>query len=132
SKELINKIRVLEDKEQRNKLKCQLPCILFSGTFSQRNKKSLMQHSGLMVVDFDDVPNIVEYKEVLKKNEYFYLIFDSPSANGLKAVVKIPPCNVDEHSKYFKKFTENLDYIDSSGSDASRVCFESYDEDIFI
>lgn len=129
SKDKIEKIR-----NGNNDLKKKLPCIIFSGTFSQRNKKGLINHSGLMVLDFDKVPNPKEYKEQLKSNNLFYLLFISPSGNGVKGVVKIPKCNEKEHTSYFKKFSEdfNLDYLDTGGSNVDRVCFESYDPAIYV
>jgi hypothetical protein len=70
----------------------------------------------------------------LKKNNHFVSLFISPSGNGIKGVVKIPKCDKLEHSKYFKAFQEefNFDYFDISNSNVDRVCFESYDENIYI
>ena len=51
-------------------VKNSLPCILFSGDFSQRNSNSLVEHSGLMVTDFDKYPNesiMLDHLEQLKK-----------------------------------------------------------------
>lgn len=128
SKETIELIR-----NGKKELKTKLPCILFSGTFSQRNKKSLIQHSGLMVVDFDHVTNPLEYKEKLKENKHFIVLFISPSGDGVKGVIKIPPCTSDDHTLYFKCFEKefNLDFLDTGGSNVDRVCFESYDENIY-
>lgn len=134
NKELISKIRLEKDKSKRDKLKQQLPCILFSGEFNERSKKGLVKHSGLMVLDFDNVTEI-NYKSQLSKNKHIICVFVSPSGNnGLKAVIKIPECNSKEHTQYYKAFIKqfDLDFIDSSGSDVSRVCFESYDKDIYI
>lgn len=129
SKDIISEIR-----KGNKELKTKLPCIIFSGTFSQRNKKSLIEHSGLLVLDFDKVDNIENFKNELKKNKHFTLLFTSPSGNGVKGVIKIPKCNQDEHTKYFKKFEEefNIQFLDSGGSNIDRVCFESYDPEIYI
>lgn len=129
SRERIAKIRK-GDKEEKKKL----PCIVFAGEFQQRNKKGLINHSGLMVLDFDNVPNVDELKDDLKKNKYFYLLFVSPSGNGLKGVVKIPPCDAEKHTQYFKLFESqlNCEYLDGGGSNVDRVCFESYDPKIYI
>jgi len=129
SKDKVEKIR-----NGVNDLKTKLPCIVFSGVFSQRNKKGLLEHSGLMVLDFDKIKDPVSYKNVLKKNKHFVLLFISPSGNGVKGVIKIPKCNEVDHTKYFKAFEKefNLDYLDAGGSNVDRVCFESYDPDIYI
>lgn len=137
SKDICLKIRSEKDDETIKKLKNSLPCILFAGEFSERNKNGLVKHSGLMVVDFDkfETPEKMNnHFELLKKNEHFYSIFLSPSGNGLKGVIKIPICDKINHEKYFKEFqkTFNYDYWDKSNCNVDRVCFESYDPDIYI
>lgn len=131
----IQAISDAEDKETKQKLKLTLPCILFAGNFSERNSNSLIKHSGLCVLDFDGIPldEIESFKEVLKQNEHITLIFKSPRGNGLKAVIKIPEANKESHKKYFKGFENrfNYDYFDSACSNIDRVCFESYDPDLY-
>ena len=118
-------------------VKNSLPCILFAGDFSQRNSNSLVEHSGLMVTDFDKYPDgktMLTHLVNLKENKHFVSLFISPSGNGIKGVVKIPPCNKLDHVKYFKAFQEkfNYDYFDIANSNVDRVCFESSDENIYI
>ena len=129
SKETVELIR-----NGKKDLKTKLPSIVFSGEFAERKKDGLIKHSGLMVLDFDKVDNIVELKEELKKNNHFVAIFTSPSGKGVKGVIKIPICNAKEHESYFKEFQKKFDYsyLDKSGSNVDRVCFESYDEDIYV
>ena len=135
SKNLIEAIRKEEDKEKRNDLKKKLPAIIFAGVFEQRNKNGLKEHSGLMITDFDGIPTNevgIEFEKI-KKNKHVALLFRSPSGNGFKAVVRIPPCTILEHEKYFKAFEEEFQYtyFDKSNSDVSRVCFESYDPNLY-
>ena len=132
SKELIEQIR-----SGRKDLKNQLPCILFAGEFSERNGNSLITHSGLMVVDFDKYPDnetMLEHLELLKQNPHFKILFISPSGNGIKGVVRIPQATKESHSKYFKSFQKEFkyDYFDISNSNVDRVCFESYDPNIYV
>lgn len=117
-------------------LKKKLPCILFSGTFSERNANGLIEHSGLMVLDFDNIPPL-EYAKVnenIKGNPFCFCTFRSPSGDGLKVVIKIDKCDKTRHSKIFEQFSldYSYDYLDKSGSDLSRVCFESYDPEIWV
>lgn len=132
SKELIHKIR------QGNKeLKKKLPSILFAGVFQERNRKGLQEHSGLMVVDFDKYPDAETMKShlsLLKLNEHFVLLFISPGGLGIKGVVRIPKADKITHPQYFKAFHKkfNYKYFDIANSDVARVCFESYDPDIYI
>lgn len=128
-----------------NKRKAKLPCIVFSGEFKERSTKGLISHSGLMVIDFDEIPNESELNRIdaqLRSNKHILTCFLSPSnylknkikGLGLKAVVKIPSCDAKEHSKYFKAFNKefNIDYFDISNSNVDRVCYESYDPNIYI
>ena len=141
SKEMINKIREEKDKSKRNVLKSKLPSICYGGEFKERSKSSLVNHSGLMITDFDNIPKS-DYDSVWKKIvkiKHTVLAFESPSNSvdniyGIKALIKIPKCDAETHSKYFKAFQEkyNFKYWDESNSDVSRVCFESYDPNAYI
>jgi len=141
SKKLVESIRNETDKEKRNNLKINLPSIIFGGEFSERNKKGLVNHSGLMITDFDEIPTQKEFDEVwniLTKNKHIVFAFESPSSGadkyGIKAVVKIPQCDSEDHTKYFKAFNDNfkIPYWDNSNSDVSRICFESYDPNCYV
>jgi len=97
SRDLIEKIRLSKTKEERNKLKQSLPCILFAGEFSERSIKGLIRHSGLMVIDFDEFENndaLLKHFELLKKNKHIFCLFISPSGNGIKGIVRINPCSL--------------------------------------
>ena len=129
-----SKDKILSIRNGNKDLKKKLPCITFAGVFSQRNKNGLINHSGLMVIDFDKVDNPTKYKKKLQGNKHFCLLFISPSGDGVKGVVRINPCDSDKHSKVFKKFNDDfkLEYLDISGSNVDRVCFESYDKDAYV
>ena len=137
SKTILEKIRSVEDKEEKNKLKQQLPCYLFAGTFSARNDNSIVEHSGLIALDFDGFPDDKTFKHWRKKlikDEYTMSVFTSPSGDGLKSIVKIPKCDRDEHKLYFTALEKHFDceYFDTSCKNISRACYESYDSNIFI
>ena len=136
SKDLILSIRSEKDKSKRNDIKKKLPAICFSGKFSKRNDSSIIEHSGYICLDFDDFETTEKYKEVrnvLEKDKYTYCLFESPSGNGLKVIVKIPK-DIDKHKQYFSALQDyySIDNFDVTSKNLSRVCFESYDEDIFV
>jgi hypothetical protein len=138
SKLVIEQIRASQTKEDANNLKKKLPCVLFSGEFSERSKNGLIKHSGLMIVDFDNYPDdstLLQSIEEVKSNPYVVAVFISPSGNGIKAVISIPN-NSDKisHEKYFKAFAKEFDYpyFDKSNCNVDRVCYESYDPNIYI
>jgi hypothetical protein len=137
SKDVIKAIRESESKEEIDALKKTLPCILFSGEFKERNKNGLVKHSGMAVVDFDKYPSdkvMFEHLELLKQNNHFVSLFISPSGKGIKGVIRIPVCDKITHEKYFKEFQRqfNYDYFDEVNCNVDRVCFESYDPNIYI
>jgi len=133
SKELVESIRN-GNKENKNKL----PCILFSGVFNERNSNSLKEHSGLMIMDFDKYPNeeaMFNHLELLKQNKHFILLFISPSGNGIKGVIRVSnELTKETHPKVFKEFQNQFeyDYFDIVNSNIDRVCFESYDPNIYV
>lgn len=137
SKELVSMIRTCKDKEERNALKRKLPAINFQGTFKERNAKGLIEFSGLMPIDFDNFPNNEELtttREMLISDKYTYALFTSPSGNGLKVIVKIPTDSAKNYKAHFDSIKEyyNSPYFDISCSDISRLCFESYDAELFV
>lgn len=136
SKELITKIRAEHDKQERNKLKKNLPSILFSGKFETRHDTAIKEHSGLICLDFDGFKSDIELnatRQQLIGDTYTFALFTSPSGDGLKLLVKIPP-EIQNHKAYFKALSEyyNNVHFDNSCSNISRVCYESYDNNIYI
>lgn len=134
---VINNIRTIADKELRNNEKKKLKAILFSGEFSQRNDNSLTEHSGFMITDFDNFPNekvYQEWKDKLIKKETTFMLFRSPSGNGLKAVIRIPKSDSKTHPLRHEAYGEEIDcdYFDSTSKNISRVCFESFDPEIYV
>jgi len=102
--ELIAQIRATTEKEKRSQLKQTLPIVLFAGVFTKRAKKDLKSASGLIVLDFDNLPNIQEKKKELISLPYVFACWVSPSGDGLKALVKISTIqNDDEYKRYFNQ-----------------------------
>ena len=136
NQELVKKIRQEKNKTKRNDLKKNLPAICFSGQFNKRSDSAIIEHSGLICLDFDGYPkkkDLLEDKERFQKNKFIYSVFVSPSGNGLKVLVKIP-ADQDNHSKYFNSLKKEFDsaYFDTTSKNLSRVCYESYDRLLHI
>tara|TARA_R110000868_G_scaffold54268_3_gene169915 strand:- start:3162 stop:5570 length:2409 start_codon:yes stop_codon:yes gene_type:complete len=136
SKDLVLGIRKEKDKTQRNVLKQSLPAICFSGTFNKREDKALIDHSGFICLDFDGYATTKEMNEDklrISIDEHTYSVFVSPSGNGLKVIVKIPQ-DPENHKNYFNSLERHFDskYFDKTSKNISRVCYESYDKDIYI
>lgn len=115
-------------KEEHAKLKAGLKSYVFAGTFRKRSASGIIEHSGYMVVDFDHVQDMAALRATLEADPYTCLLFTSPSGDGLKVVVRVPP-NAKEHSARFEALMDyySIDEFDPKNSDVCRVCFESYD-----
>ena len=136
NKELVKSIRAEKDKTKRNELKKKLPSICFSGTFNKRADASLVNHSGLICLDFDGYQkkkDLAEDKAKFKKNKFVFAVFVSPSGNGLKVLVQIPQ-DADNHKKYFNALNKHFSspYFDTTSKNVSRVCYESYDNQLYV
>ena len=138
-KERTDKLRSITDTKQARQFKANnFDYCTFSGTFTSRNDKNLVQHSGLMAVDFDHLPNLEEIRQALLADEYFdtQLLFVSPSGDGLKWIIPIETSKTP-HAKYFAAVanyilqTYSIE-VDKSGRDVSRACFFPHDPNAFI
>jgi hypothetical protein len=136
SKDIIEQVREEKDKTARNLLKKKLPAICFSGEFSKREDSAISSHSGFICLDFDgfiDEWDMGVVRERMVKDPYSYSVFTSPSGDGIKVIVKIPPI-IENHKNYFLSLEKYYDLheFDKSCKNISRVCYESYDPDIYI
>jgi len=136
SRDIVDRIRKEFDKDERNLIKKTLPSICFSGEFSRREDKDIISHSGYICLDFDSFEDDLQIelkKEELKEDAYTYAVFISPSGDGLKVIVRIPP-DIDNHKKYFASLETHYDCsnFDKKCKNVSRVCYESYDPELFI
>ena len=131
SKALVLDIRLALDKEKANKLKLNLPSICFSGKFgADRKDEQLVAHSGFIVLDFDDISDLRDKQTEIIQKDFVYACWVSPSGNGLKALVKI--AEGKKHREHFQSLQEVFPEVDRSGINVSRVCYESFDPDIYI
>lgn len=112
--------------------------VTFSGTFSKRNERNLLNHSGLLTIDMDHISEIEHWKKTLLQDPYFEteLLFVSPSGNGLKWIIAIDLLKA-KHLDYFNAVTNYLKLtyqleVDLSGKDRSRACFLPHDPTIYI
>ena len=132
-----SKEKVLEYRNTLNpSIKDNLPGFCFSGTFSHRKESGLIEHSGLVILDFDkydEVGAVEKKKKELMQDPFVFAAFISPSGVGLKVLIKIP-ASKDDHKLYYNAIYEKYfdGHLDKSGKDVSRFCFESYDPEIYI
>ena len=136
SKGLVMKIRKEKRKSERTELKRMLPAICFSGRFNKRADSAVIEHSGLVCLDFDGYPkqkDLLSDKDKMSKDSYVFAVFISPSGSGLKVLIKIPQ-EVENHTSYFNSLEKHFEspYFDKTCKNISRVCYESYDPLIYV
>lgn len=131
------KLRAIKDKDQARKFKAQsFHYVTFSGTFSKRNNNNLIQHSGYLCFDLDDLVNLESVRDALKRDEHTELLFQSPGGRGLKWICAVDIIN-GSHADYFNAISKYLkkNYqvtADPSGKDCSRACFIAQDKKAYL
>ena len=114
-----------------------LPGAMFSGVFTVRKNVGLKIHSGILCADLDELGDrLAALKALLVKDQHVLAVFISPSGNGLKVLLRIPPDSARHKDAFLaahKYFQWNYSVeIDQACKDLVRLCFLSHDPDIHI
>jgi hypothetical protein len=137
-KNQIEKVRsLIDDKPKRDEEKKKsLQQATFCGTFTTRGNSNLLKFSGFACLDYDQIEAIEELTTKVNDDKYTFSSFLSPSGNGLKVLVKIPPIDNDDDYKSFyvelQKYYDKYGKTDDATKDIARATFLSYDPDLFI
>lgn len=129
-----------EKKEEAyNKAKKSLPAFTPSGKFvGGRKLEFLAEYSNCIILDIDKLSptDLQNAMHLANQSEFTYASFISPSGNGLKILVKI---NSDKanHKEAFLLVQAHYEKllnlsIDKSGKDVTRLCFYSFDENLYL
>lgn len=104
-------------------------------------EEKFVSHSGFLQADLDlkDNPQLADLdavRELMRSDPYVAAYFVSPSGNGLKVIVRVPP-SLEKHRASWdaanKRFFEKYGLkIDKSTKDPLRLCFMSYDPDLWV
>ncbi|GGC95176.1 hypothetical protein GCM10011508_22970 [Flavobacterium lutivivi] len=129
-----------EKKEEAyNKAKKSLPAFTPSGKFvGGRKLEFLTEYSKFIILDIDKLSaaDLQNAKHLANQSEFTFASFISPSGNGLKILVKIDTPKT-EHKETFLKVQAHYESIlkleiDKSGKDLTRLCFYSWDENLYL
>ena len=127
---------------QRAELKKGLDYVTPAGTFTRRANNALDTASGLLVLDFDHVPDVAAARAALLADALLapelVLLFTSPSGDGLKALVTADPAAA--HLDTFRAYAAYLGahyaalglVPDEAGKDVARACFVPYAPDAWL
>ena len=118
--------------------KTELPAVTWSGTFpkGKRNHKSLVQHSGYVVLDVEPKLDLGTVLADFAQNPHVRFAFVSPSGEGAKPVIPVYPIprTPEEHKAAFRAVLEAFseyaeqDPVDLTKQDeTNRLCFLAWD-----
>ncbi|MBU8882370.1 virulence-associated E family protein [Kaistella sp. DKR-2] len=128
-----------DKKEAAERAKKSLPAFTPSATFKGGRKMELLtNYNSLMVLDIDKltIEKVNICKSIIKNNEFAFAAFLSPSGNGLKILVRVDS-KKEEHKETFLKLQKYFEdilsvEIDKSGKDITRLCFVSFDPELYF
>lgn len=132
--DVVNKCRIILNKEERDEFKKTMPTATFSGTFSHRNDESLIIHSGILAVDLDKIENIQSVKRQLQNDRFVYSVFMSVSGTGLRVLFRIEESKHRDAFKAISKYLyDTYDLVcDPNGISPSKPYIVSFDPYLFF
>lgn len=144
-KDTVSQLRKLKniDKSSFGYLKRKLPYFIgaeFKDNFRCSENFCKVDFLILDIDAFGDQDKIVALKQTISKDARVMLAFISPSGNGLKILFQLssPMYSLKEYSNFYQIFSRSFakqyaleKFVDFSTNDATRICFLSYDENVF-
>ena len=128
----IERLRSSSNPHVKSVIKKHLDYFTFSGRFKNRLTESLIEHSGILCLDFDNI-NPEEYFDYVCQQDFTLACFRSPGGKGLKVLVKIQPHLHLQSFAALTKFFETASLtVDQSGKDVTRACFVSHDPEAYF
>jgi len=130
---IVSPIRALPTKAERDAAKKKAPGVTIAGRFTERVDNALVEHSGRLAMDFDELKDPETFKEVLSKDPYVEAAFVSIGGKGVCAIFKIDP---KKHREAFAGLSEYLFYTygqisDPTSVNISRLRFISCDRTMY-
>ena len=125
--------------EAYNKAKKSLPAFTPSAKFvGGRKLEFLAEYSKCIILDIDKLneKDLQNATHLANQSEFTFASFISPSGNGLKILVKISSDKAN-HKEAFLLVQAHYESIlkleiDKSGKDVTRLCFYSFDENLYL
>jgi len=125
-----------EGKGGANREKRKLPAVLPSGVFNKRSNQGLLERTGLICADLDDLGDqLPSYREYIEADEHTLACFLSPTGTGLKVWLRLDLERTHEEGfrAMRRHFLERFELeIDEACKDVSRACFVSYDPEAHL
>ncbi len=138
---IVQQVRGAKSEDERNEIKKhQLPYITLGKFKKNHLSKENLLNIEYPIFDLDDLDeNLDSVRNDLIKDPYTFMLFTSPSGNGLKLVCQfdIQVTDVDMYRILYKHHSRKLQkrygiQFDPKTHDASRACFLSHDPNFFV
>jgi predicted P-loop ATPase len=135
----IRDLAMADKKEEADNLKKRLLAFTPSGLYEGgRKPEFLKEYSGFIILDIDKLkPDRVETLFLIAVGiEYSYSCFRSPSGLGFKILVRVNS-SLDQHVNTYNLLADFYEKelgisMDRSGKDVSRLCFMSFDPNLYL
>lgn len=131
-------IRAETDKAKRRDLKAKLPAVCFGAHLRTRDgsvtrEDKILAESGVVCLDFDQVPDVGAAKASLAGAKHVLAIFVSPSGSGLKVLVPI----AGPFQAHWRALAHHMGVThgltaDEARKDVCGLCYASHDPSIWI
>ncbi|WP_077920466.1 BT4734/BF3469 family protein [Spirosoma sp. 209] len=97
------------------------------------------RHEGTRLIESPDKPGYYAlnidnpglFRDSLQQYPYLACAFISPSGTGVKAVARIPAVK-SQHRGHYAAILREFEVLDSTSCNESRICFDSYDPNIWV
>ncbi len=117
--------------------KTDLESVTGSGVFRTCRDEALEKHSGLVVIDLDHLGDrLPAVRQQVIDTGLALCVFASPSGDGLKVLLPVEAHDGESHRAAYgaalERFKDLGVVADTSCRNPSRLCFVSYDPDIWV
>ena len=130
--EELRRIRARDGKAVYDREKTKLPA--FTACGKTRDRKKIDHHSGFLQLDFDGLGDgLPAARQNVMRDPHVAAVFVSPSADGLKVLLRVQPGRHDDNVKEATRyFAENYQLKhDPQVKEPARLCFVSFDPDLY-
>jgi len=132
--ELIQKIRSEVPRERLQEYKNSLlPPVCYNGVFDSEGE--LIQYNDITAIDIDHIggrERLEEMRQKLIAEPHSIAVFETPSGDGLKVIVRHDNRDPDRHSDMYKQIMAYYECHDPKCSDLKRRHYLSYDPLLWI
>ena len=127
------------DSDEQKAAKKLLPYATWAGVFGYRANERLLQHSGQIGVDLDDLGEAKAVSTIQNAvaDRFCLAAFRSIRGEGVRLLFRVPPCSPEHHYIAFQQTAEHVRNtygcdVDESGKEVSRASFVSFDRGLWV